>query len=293
MDLKQFKTIFEESYNEAIQEHQENLIFEASRFREPVLKKIDSSFQKMKKTAAFKGEDKRNLQKLVSEFTGATKVYVSVKKNMMNAYIIPIYNGILFKDIKDKKNSAIKNTMLSGDIQNSKYIDKLYITFGDQLIETLQPTELTAVLLHELGHAFLHTSHVRVIVNLILRKISFILGVVLYFNSIPFSFFPWLVVLRTLNFLDHLEEYNADKYAVKYGYADDMSRVLIKFHNIETKNKSKIHIFLIEVLKFILLSSHPRSKSRLSKLKKTYQKKYAELYPDLKQDITIIFQNLK
>ena len=268
-------------------------LFEASSFRNPILKEIDGEFLKLKNTKLVKDQRpiKKQLQILIRKFTGSKHVFVNIKKDLNNAYVIPIYNGMFYKKVKQD----IKSINERG-IEGSQYIDRIYITFGQKLINKLSHTQLTAVLLHELGHAFLHKSHIMIFVNSIIKSshaIIVLISMKYFLNYFLIPIIPYLIIVRTIGFLDHKEEYNADKFAAKYGYADDIADVMLMFHNINVKNKSKIRRIFDSIISFILPTSHPLSKNRLKKLHNHYMKKYQQIYPDIKNELTIIFNSLE
>ncbi len=256
-------------------------ILEASRIREPILKKIDDNFAKLKmnpKDSAVKRELKQNILK----FTGVKTVLISFKTDYFNASVFPIYNNDIIKDFKFKK------TMAKEDVSNNKYIKKIYITFGIDLLNKLSSKELTAILLHELGHVYNHTTHIWNI----LSKIAPTLAFVLFLPSALPALIPYFIVSRTLNFFDHKEEYNADHYAIKYGYGDEMIKVFKKFNHIETAKKSKIKILLTKMYNIIVGTTHPDSKKRACKTAQEMYKDYKKLYPKQTKELTLILNDL-
>ncbi len=284
MKHQEIINLYEQSYN--IQEE----LFEASKFRNPILKELDGEFLKLKNSKKIKVANIKVIQQLIRKFTGAKYVYLNVKKDMFNAYVIPIYNGFFYKKVKQN----IKNINEDG-IEGSQYIDRIYITFGQKLIDKLSHKQLTAILLHELGHVYLHRSHVIMFIKKIITLST--IGGTISINLITGIFIPIILPLilinRTFSFFDHKEEYNADKFALKYGYGDDISNVMIKLYNKEMKNKSKIRQIFDSIIYMLLPTSHPKSKNRIKNISKTYLKKYQKIYPDISNELTIIFRNLE
>ncbi len=275
--------LYEQSY-----ELQEEL-FEASKFRNPILKELDGEFLKLKNSKTVKVENIKSIQQLIRKFTGAKYVYLSIKKDMFNAYVIPIYNGFFYKKVKQDQK------IIDDGIEDSQYIDKIYITIGQKLLDKLSHKQITAVLLHELGHVYLHRSHVMMFVKKIIN-LSTVIGTIsvnLMTGVFVPIILPLLLISRTFSFFDHKEEYNADKFALKYGYADDISKVMLTFHKKEIQNKSKMRQIFDNIIYMILPTSHPQSKNRIDKINKTYLKKYQKIYPDIKNELTIIFKNLE
>jgi len=281
MNVKKIKNMYDDTFNESIP----NLLFEASGFRNPILKEIDSEFLKLKTSDNEKDflPIKKKLQNLIQKFTGAKHVFISIKKDMFNAYVIPIYNGTFYKKVSQSKSVEEKG------IEGSEYIDRIYITFGLDLINKCNNKQLTAVLLHELGHAFLHKSHILSFI----KKIS-ILGIIpLKFGlNVPIGL-ALLLILRTLSFFDHKEEYNADKFAVKYGYGDDFAKLMLSVHKNNQLNKSKIRKIFDLFITTVYPSEHPRPKNRINKINNIYLKKYQKIYPDIKNNLTIIFKKME
>lgn len=258
------------------------IISEASPYREPILKKIDKNFKDLKEDF-YNNKVKKDLIKNIKQFTGSKQIFISIKKNMFNAYVIPIYTNELFK-IKNIKS----NKMLDTDISNNKYIQKIYITFGDKIIDELSSRELTAVLLHELGHVYLHKTNVFKIMTKLLLISGMLPSFILLGTTLPI-----VLIMRSLYFFDHIEEYNADKYATKYGYGDEIIKLTNKFHNIQTKNKSKIRLIFEKTFKLIFGTTHPENQKRACKAAKDMFKEYKKLYPNQTKELTIILDNLK
>ncbi len=280
--------LYDETYNNILNFHEE--LFEASKFRNPILKELDGEFLKLKNNNQTKVENIKTIQQLIRKFTGSKYVYLNVKKKMFNAYVIPIYNGRFYKKVKHDIKSTDENT-----IEGSQYIDRIYITFGRTLINNSSHKQLTAILLHELGHAYLHKSHVMSFVKTI-TKVSTGIGtiVVSLLNGILIPLFlPLFLVSRTFSFLDHREEYNADNFALKYGYGDDFAKTMLLSHKYETNNKTKMKKIFDSLMYLLLPPEHPHSKNRIKNLNSTYLKKYQKIYPDIKNELTIIFKQLE
>ena len=287
----------------------DELIFEASQFRSEILKNIDQDFTLIKK-------DKKNLAakkeliKNIKEFSGIKTIVITFKKDYLNAAVIPIYNQLISTDLLN----LFKDYEVSGNIrllnvaeEPSKYIKKLYIIFGGDLIDSFSPRELTAILLHELGHSFTYTSNLPRLLLVLFQKGIGTIGMMLrvpilwLFNliSIPAYILSSLIIItivRSLTFLEHKSEYKADQFAAKYGYWDEMVKVLYKLHNIDTQKKSN-QAWWEKVWNFIeslfTPSSHPTSSSRIEEINNQMMTSYKELYPKLSNELSIILKDIK
>jgi len=290
-------------------EYIEELIFEVSKYRSDVLKEIDQNFAQIKKDKKDLAV-KKQLVENIKKFSGVKNIILSFKKDYMNAAVIPIYNQTLsadlinlFKDYKAETN--IKNIQIIEE--PATYIEKLYIIFGMEIIDMFSPRELTAILLHELGHSFTYTSNLPRIFLALIQKSFGIAGTLLRFpilwafNLISFpayvvSSLIIILVTRSLTFLEHKSEYKADQFAAKYGYFDEMIKVLYKLHNKEVEIKSKQSLFekLLEFMKMIFTpSNHPPSSERIKELNNTMLVNYKKLYPKLSNELNIILKDVE
>lgn len=275
-------------------------LFEASPTRSPILKRIDKNFKNLKDDIR-NNDVKRDLILNIKDFTNIQKIRFSIKKNFDNAVVITLYNQNLSKDFFNKNISTNFKYI-------SKYIKNVYIIFGDKFFDRLSSMELTAVLLHELGHSFAHTSNLSSIFNSYLVLISSILMIPVTILS-PFIATPIMLtsllilftVNRTAAFRQHYGEYGSDKFASRYGYADEMIRVLHKFHLEEKKFKEKQMLkkglFLDKIVDFIIQlwfpKEHPNTSERVCKAANDLMSDYKSQYPKLKNDLNIIFSDLK
>lgn len=287
----------------------DELIFEASQFRSEILKDIDQDFTLIKKDKKALAA-KKELIKNIKEFSGVKNVIITFKKDYLNASIIPIYNQQfsldLLNNFKDYENSGnIKSLEVAEE--PAKYIKKLYIIFGNELIDSFSPRELTAILLHELGHSFTYTSNIPRILLALFQKGVGVVGmlfrvpVLWLFNlvTLPMYVVSSLIVItiaRSLTFLEHKGEYRADQFAAKYGYADEIIKVLYKFHNKEEIVKAKeawwekIWVFIKELFS---PSAHPNNSSRIEEVNDQMITEYKKLYPKLSNELSIILKDIK
>lgn len=287
----------------------DELIFEVSKFRSEILKEIDQDFAQLK-------VDKKNsaarktLVENIKKFSGIKHVILSLKKDYMNAAVIPIYNQTISMDLVNvfKDYEAGENIKTLNVVEEpSTYIKKIYIIFGNELIDKFSARELTAILLHELGHSFTHTANLpRILLSLVTKGVGIIGSVLktpilLIFNwlTIPAYLISSLIVItivRSLTFLEHKGEYRADQFPAKYGYGDEIIKVLYKIHNAEVEKESK-ESWLAKVWNFIewlyMPSSHPNSSKRIEEVNEQMLSHYKKLYPKLSNELNIILKDIK
>jgi hypothetical protein len=283
-------------------------IFEVSPYRSSILKNIDNNFRELKidnKDSAAKKELVKNLKK----FTKIKNIILSIKKNYGNAAIIPFYNRALSLDLinlfkKYDSNGDIKSLDVAEE--SNKYISKVYIIIGSDIIDRFSARELTAILLHELGHCFTYTSNIPRILLIIFENCVNVIGKIIsipffkFFTALTYPAYLSLLLLiifsaRSLTFLEHKSEYKADQFAAKYGYGDEIVKVLYKFHNIEEDIKIK-HSWFKKILLFfnnlITISTHPTSSSRIKELNKELIHDYKKMYPKLSNELNIILSDI-
>ncbi len=284
------------------------LLLEVSKFRSEILKDIDRNFDLIKKDKKDLAA-KKELVKNIKEFASVKNIILTVKKDYFNAAVIPLYNQSLSMDLLN----IFKDYKPEGDIKDievvdepSKYIIKLYIIFGEELIDKFSARELTAILLHELGHSFTYTSNLpRILLSLFQKSVG-IVGVTLrypllwIFNliTIPAYLASTLIIItvvRSLTFIEHRSEYKADQFAVKYGYGDEMVKVLYILHGKEKEEASKeawwkkIWNFIEDIFS---PSSHPTSSNRIKEVNTHLINEYKKLYPKLSNELNIILKDI-
>lgn len=286
----------------------EDVVFEASQYRSEYLKYIDEDFAKLKQN--IKSTTVINsLVKHIEAFTGINNVVFSVKSDYDNAFVVPKYNKIIsfdliqiFKDFQAGK----KLRRLETVEEPTKYIDKIYIIFGKKLINNFSPRELTAILLHELGHSFIHTSNMPLILIGLLRKVFITIGFIPKVILLPLIGLAWIhafiltaacfIVCRSLTFLEHRGEYKADQFAAKYGYGDEIIRVLYKLHGVKQNEESKkswLKKVLNYLIKIFIPSTHPKETERILQVSDEMLSEYKKMYPKLSKELTIILSDIK
>lgn len=294
--------LFEEFYN---QNKDLNLLIEIGKEVAPILKDIEKLFDIIRKKIIKKEklkDDIKSLESKISEFTKIEHVNIRIKKNIYNAGIIPVYK----MDIGEKvnlKDIFLKEEVRDTIIDSTKYIKKIIIIFGDDIIKSLTSSELVAVLLHEVGHLFQHTSSLPTIIS---RLVKFISGLSLAKSIIMLPFFSGMVIApisialfltsRTLTFIEHKSEFNADNYASKYGYGDEMIKVNNKFRNFTNEHENKKSVFrkiYDFIIGLILPSTHPSDSKRMCLQLENIKKNYKENYPEFDEELNIALADVK
>jgi len=235
-------------------------------------KEIDNKFKELKLE-----KDRSKQHKLIVGFENTLEhifgTTFSIELQHMGSYtdncaILPQYSKTGKLSYKDK-------------IIQLGNINKIYMILGVDLIKESTPRELTAILLHEIGHIVNHSSQTILKIQKLFSNISSFIDP---FNKIPIIggiFFPLLlIVTRTMHWTEHVGEYNADKFPIQYGYGDELASVIHKWDLQYCKDKNKVSLLQkIGIFKDILLgSTHPgdskRIKNIVNEIKLNYSKKY-------------------
>ena len=290
-------------------ENFEELVFEVSEYRSNILKGIDQNFARIKKNKNDLAA-KKELTENIKKFSRIDHIVLTFKKNYFNAAVIPIYNRSLSLDLLDifKDFEAGKNIKTLNIVEESnKYIKKMYIIFGNDIIDMFSERELTAIFLHELGHSFTYTANLPRILLTLFQKSVGIAGMMLKtpiltllnLLTLPTYIISSLIVMtlvRSLTFMEHRSEYKADQFAVKYGYGDEMIKVLYKLHNKQVEAESKQEWYT-KIWNFIgglfTPSSHPKSSKRIEEINEQMLTSYKKLYPKLSDELNIILKDIK
>jgi len=291
-----------------LREEDFNVLYEVSPYRSEILKMIDQDFADLKKDM----KDHKIIKSIVAhikEFTGVNNVVFSIKSNYDNGFVVPVYNRQisldmfeLFKDFAADKNIRQLETIE----ETSKYIKKIYIVFGSILVRDFTAHELTAILLHELGHCFTYTANMPGKLINLLRKIFTVIGLMPKVILIPLISLSLihvflisvvsLIICRSLTFLEHRAEYKADQFAAKYGYGDEIIKVLYKVQKIREDAWSKVSWFkkaLNFIIQFFIPKTHPVENKRIIETSEKMLLDYKKLYPKVSKELTIIFNDIK
>ena len=158
------------------------------------------------------------------------------------------------------------------------------IVFFDTLIGRLQPTEIEAVLAHELGH-FKHRHVVKRIILLFAMSLGFlaalgqlidapwffnglgvqmgapaqntVLALILFYLTVPVFTF---LLTPLMSLLSRQNEFEADRYAAAHASADDLVQALVKLYedNAATLTPDPVHSLFYD--------SHPPAALRITRL---------------------------
>ena len=154
------------------------LLNEALENRPRILQDIELHFDLLKQDYKKNKDSVGEIEKKIKKFSRLKDVYFILKPGLNNAFVITEYNSIFERIIKtiiypSEKNELKIKQYIDKEEQILPYIDKVYIVYGTKLLKECSSKENVAILLHELGHIFGHTSYIyklASIVNNILRK---------------------------------------------------------------------------------------------------------------------------
>ena len=173
----------------------------------------------------------------------------------------------------------VESTAPNAMVVNVKFIipflDNAYIVYLDKIIHMLNSKELTAVLLHEIGHTYYWLPIFLANITMI-SKWGNILTLIIFHMGIPFYFIiAWLLALK---FTRIAEEY-ADKFVVELGYHKYLISALYKLETQAPELIKRQYISTIppennqqedkkdrnSILEFIkgIFSTHPKIHERI------------------------------
>lgn len=288
-------------------------LLEVSASRSPILREIDHVFADMKKKNKDRNRQIRELTKLIKNFTNIKYVYIGlIEKDFLNVAMIPVYSS----DLPSEYNiiNVIKR-LISRDepvLMKSKnpgeLIDKLYIVIGEDALNFYGNRELTAIILHEIGHVYGHTSNFSHLIMAYtswinrtnIAKAGIFAPLVLIGKMSPvipvLLTIILLTVTRSLVFLEHMSEYQADRFASKHGYGDELVLVFNKMREMKNKYapQKTFTMKLWDHIKDLFSpSTHPTDEKRICNLANTILKDYKDQYPKLKNTLSTIFKDLE
>jgi len=273
-----------------------SLLFEASSKRSYILKQLDRTFEKLK----LNPKDKNvisEIENLIRKFSRINKVKFGVV-NDTSGYVIPLYKPLFPRFIVKKLNDKSTQTKVRVE-ESSEYINSVYIYFGRSMISLLTSKELTAVILHEIGHSFYNTSKLSFIIpRLFKRVLAGISMKLLLFPGTSIIIFSLLILMTPLSIYEHIAEYNADSFAVKYGYGDEIISALNKIEGLnpeKNNNHNKVVKLLKKFFKYLYsltLGSHPLTENRVCDIYKKMVDDYSELYPKISKQVRTLYKQL-
>jgi len=224
-----------------------------------------------------------------------TQLYID---NFENCMVYPEYYFISTNPKLDKDKKPIIEESLLRIKKAHFFIDINLFMYKLKLT----PAELVGVLLHEIGHITYHQNFVtRFFSNFLSRTRSIaILGT--FITTIKLIFMamtPQLIGIvlaimflftRTLSFFEHKEEYYCDKFAIKYGYGDEIANAIIKLGkytgDVNTKSSRGLFMKIIDFVKTVFnLATHPAEINRICKIADRLKDEYIESYPKIKNTL--------
>jgi hypothetical protein len=194
-----------------------------------------------------------------------------------------------YLDDRDLKNTAgtipelkegkdLEPILQEGKIQLTN-VAIMHIIYGIEFVKLLTPTELTAVLLHEIGHVCYDLKGIWKFLNTVSSHITPILVV------IPFYLIIQSLASLAYTFTSYQKEYLADSFAVDYGYGDELISALYKFNkNIKSPPVTKPVPFITRFKNFLVWffnighRQHPETRDRICKMIKQMEEKYNDDY---------------
>jgi len=242
-----------------------NLILEIGTNALHGLNQVDKLFTDLKKTKNY-SEVLNKLERKLEEIFGCKFIIELARSGDWNdnCGVLPTYKST--GKIKKKE-----------DLVKIGNIEKLNLILGENIISLLSPRELTAMFLHEVGHIVNHTSKFIDIITAT-GQISKLILLVLHISGFVILLPLLIVVSRTLTWTSHIGEYNADKFAVEYGYGDEFISLIHKFDKKHSESLSNISKIILSVWHFIFGSTHPDYKDRIEKVSKIMINDYTDKY---------------
>jgi len=251
------------------------LLYERGSHALSELTDIDNLFAELKKTKKSKARplvDK--LEKKLSKIFGTT-VIVELQNHgefVDNFAVLPI----LYSDKQKTKD----NVLTPNSIKLNK-IELLYLMIGMDLVKDSKPRQITGILLHEVGHVTQHVSMMSNYLTQFLQQFQYISDIMSRVPVINFVFSPlFIITTRSLNFRNHAFEYGADKFAIQYGYGDDLAEWC--FEHLKQKRKVPFNLSGAAYMLKTLFegSSHPSFKKRIYAVIKEMKTNYSKEYGD-------------
>ena len=298
------------------------LLNEVSEFAPKKLREMERTFAVLKKSSNNKSA-RLQLLKQIKEFTKIQNVVLFFDDDF-NFAVIPKYKDVeilgiakAFLTMFSEENSPLMNKKLrklNSVEESSEAIEIIYIYIGKPMLKMLTPSELVAVVLHELGHVYATTSHLPGNLAYFFKKIllaplkskilseDVILSRLLFLYSMTIS-----ILVHGITFTQHVGEYKADNFALKYGYGDEMISALNKFHTIEKifrKTKPKARTFLKRIVELFWKiftidddekrkQPHPETMKRIEKLESQMFNEYKKIYPNYKETFDLLRADYK
>ena len=243
----------------------------------PGLNKLDDAFKELKvgKNSADRGKTLVKLEKQLERIFGTLfsleLEYIGPFSD--NFVVIPVF----------KKSGKLET---KEDYVKLGIVKKMNIIIGMEMIRESRPRELTAVMLHEIGHVAGHISASVDKIYRIIKPINNITNIASRLPIIGMVVLPITILTsRTLNWTSHVHEYNADKFAVKYGYGDELSSIIHRWSLLKKKNEQssktllqKLSIITSFINKKVMGTTHPKNPDRIKSIVEEMKKNYVGKY---------------
>lgn len=217
-----------------------------------------------------------------------TKLERAISDVVSTSIVIEIHNagefGDTFAVLPILKPTKTKSNIVDSTSIKLHEVELLYFIIGGELINNAKPRQLTAILLHEIGHITQHISRMSLILNTVLRKVKYVSDLLSRIPIINLVFTPlFIITSRSLNFRNHAYEYDADKFAVRYGYGDDLAEwALSELKGEHKKVKFSFFKFIHRITDMFEGSSHPSFEKRLNSIIKEMKSNYSNQYGNKK-----------
>ena len=288
---------------------------EVSEYAPKILREIEGNIEILRNNYTDKNA-RTKLVLLLRKFTKIDRVNIFYQLDEFNAGVIPTYKKNISSDFSSKVRDVLggkdvsTNRVKSEDLKKLKfiaepikYIESLNIFIGVPLLKALTPPEMVATLLHEIGHTFNSTSNISYLyVKMVKELLSLSFAGYAYLRIVnvieqflPVFYFGTLALVYGITITQHRNEYNADKYAVKYGYGDELISVFkkldstVKVRENRTSIKTKLSKFLLLIKDFFITAifsyEHPSVQSRVDQIEDLLYSKYKEIYPKYDTEI--------
>jgi hypothetical protein len=170
-------------------------------------------------------------------------------------------------------------------------VDSINIILGYDIIRNNTPSQLTAIMLHEIGHVANHLKGFSLSVDQFFKHLGPAGQLINLLPIIGVIFF--IVKLGGLKITSRLKEYKADAYAVKYGYGDELMQALHKLDKTGRQARSEASILtrLLNTINDFLSKFHPSKEARIKQIYNDIISEYSNQYKSKK--ITNIMNKYK
>jgi hypothetical protein len=254
----------------------------------------------------YKDFSKAELNKIAKQLSKTLNQILNVDTevkidNFKNCMVYPQYYFLEERHQKvDKDNKLIIEESLLNVKKVYFFIDIKMFMYDLKLT----PSELVGILLHEIGHVTYHRNFITHFFDQFLNRFKFGVNLTSLVATSPIGLLIFLhrilppqvllviiligfLITRTLSIFEHKQEYYCDKFAVKYGYGDEIASAFIKLDKFMKKTsevkKRGILKKIIDFIKTIFNStSHPSNVNRICNIAEKLKKDYINSYPKIK-----------